>query len=97
MTVKRARRTGEVRTLLNRVRKLPGINNQNSAVAKRAERQAVNSVIQGSAADLVKLAMIKIDNSIKKNESGIGNSRLLLQIHDELGEDNMPFLCFEND
>ncbi len=85
MTVKRARRTGEVRTLLNRVRKLPGINNQNVAIAKRAERQAVNSVIQGSAADLVKLAMIKIDNLIKKNENGIGNSRLMLQIHDELG------------
>ncbi len=85
MTVKRARRTGEVRTLLSRVRKLPGINNANVAVAKRAERQAVNSVIQGSAADLVKLAMLKIDGLIKKNENGIGNSRLLLQIHDELG------------
>jgi DNA polymerase-1 len=92
MTVKRARRTGEVRTLLNRVRKLPGINNQNSGVAKRAERQAVNSVIQGSAADLVKLAMIKIDSLIKKNENDIGNSRLMLQIHDELGKKDMLFI-----
>lgn len=78
-TISEAKKTGEVRTILGRRRVLDFEADEN-----RAARQAVNSVIQGSAADIIKLAMIELDIAIKKNHEGCGDSKLLLQIHDEL-------------
>ena len=76
-----ARKKGYVVTLLNRRRYLEGINSKDKNIREFNERIAINAPIQGSAADLIKLAMIKIDESFKKERF---KSRLLLQIHDEL-------------
>lgn len=76
-----ARKKGYVLTLLNRRRYLEGINSKDKNIREFNERIAINAPIQGSAADLIKLAMIKIDKSFKKEKF---KSRLLLQIHDEL-------------
>ncbi|MBE3127635.1 MAG: DNA polymerase I [Candidatus Atribacteria bacterium] len=76
-----ARKKGYVLTLLNRRRYLEGINSKDRKIREFNERIAINAPIQGSAADLIKLAMIKIDESFKKERF---KSRLLLQIHDEL-------------
>jgi DNA polymerase-1 len=76
-----ARKKGYVVTLLNRRRYLEGINSKDKKIREFNERIAINAPIQGSAADLIKLAMIKIDESFKKEQF---KSRLLLQIHDEL-------------
>lgn len=76
-----ARKKGYVLTLLNRRRYLEGINSKDKNIREFNERIAINAPIQGSAADLIKLAMIKIDKSFKKEQF---KSRLLLQIHDEL-------------
>ncbi|GAG87608.1 unnamed protein product, partial [marine sediment metagenome] len=76
-----ARNKGYVLTLLNRRRYLEGINSKDKNIREFNERIAINAPIQGSAADLIKLAMIKIDESFKKERF---KSRLLLQIHDEL-------------
>jgi DNA polymerase-1 len=80
-TVAEARRTGTVRTLLGRLRRLPDINSRNFQVRLEAERQAVNTPVQGSAADLIKKAMIDLHQALR--ERGL-RSRLILQIHDEL-------------
>ncbi|MBA7500335.1 DNA polymerase I [subsurface metagenome] len=77
----KARKKGYVVTLLNRRRYLEGINSKDKNIREFNERIAINAPIQGSAADLIKLAMIKIDESFKKERF---KSRLLLQIHDEL-------------
>jgi DNA polymerase-1 len=79
--IQRARNDGYVSTILGRRRYIPEINNKNSGIRQFAERQAMNTPIQGSAADLIKQAMIEIHRDIVK--SGL-NSRLILQIHDEL-------------
>ncbi len=76
-----ARENGYVQTLLGRKRWLADINEQNGAVRSFAERNAVNMPIQGSAADMIKLAMIKIDAAMKK--AGL-KSKMVLQVHDEL-------------
>jgi len=76
-----ARKRGYVITLLNRRRYLEGINSKDKNIREFNERIAINAPIQGSAADLIKIAMIKIDESFKKE---LFTSRLLLQIHDEL-------------
>ncbi|HBY57940.1 MAG TPA: DNA polymerase I [Candidatus Atribacteria bacterium] len=76
-----ARKKGYVVTLLNRRRYLDGINSQDRSIREFNERIAINAPIQGSAADLIKLAMIKI-NGLLKNK-GL-KTKLLLQIHDEL-------------
>ncbi|MCK4308436.1 MAG: DNA polymerase I, partial [Candidatus Atribacteria bacterium] len=76
-----ARKKSYVLTLLNRRRYLEGINSKDKNIREFNERIAINAPIQGSAADLIKLAMIKIDESFKKERF---KSRLLLQIHDEL-------------
>jgi len=76
-----ARKKGYVVTLLKRRRYLEGINSKDKNIREFNERIAINAPIQGSAADLIKLAMIKIDESFKKERF---KSRLLLQIHDEL-------------
>ncbi len=76
-----ARKKGYVLTLLNRRRYLEGINSKDKKIREFNERVAINAPIQGSAADLIKLAMVKIDRFFKKERF---KSRLLLQIHDEL-------------
>ena len=76
-----ARRNGYVTTILNRRRYLPEINSQNNSVRQFAERAAINAPIQGSAADLIKIAMINIHNVLKEKKL---NSKMILQVHDEL-------------
>jgi len=77
----KAKKEGFVTTLLGRRRYIPEINNKNQGIRQFAERQAVNTPIQGSAADLIKLAMVKIDTAIREKDL---KSRMILQVHDEL-------------
>uniref|UniRef100_UPI00404942B6 DNA polymerase I n=1 Tax=Gelidibacter sp. TaxID=2018083 RepID=UPI00404942B6 len=76
-----ARENGYVQTVLGRRRYLNDINSQNAVVRGAAERNAVNAPIQGSAADIIKIAMINIH---KKLEAGNYKTKMLLQVHDEL-------------
>ena len=76
-----ARDNGYVQTVLNRRRYLKDINSRNAVVRGAAERNAVNAPIQGSAADIIKIAMIKIH---KKLQEGNYKTKMLLQVHDEL-------------
>ncbi|MBF04138.1 MAG: DNA polymerase I, partial [Flavobacterium sp.] len=76
-----AREKGYVETVLGRRRYLKDINSANAVVRGGAERNAVNAPIQGSAADIIKLAMINIHNRLKKEN---WQSKMLLQVHDEL-------------
>jgi DNA polymerase I len=78
---------GVVRTLFGRIRRLPDLNNQNHNLRARAEREAINAPIQGTAADLVKLAMIKVDRRLRAEKL---HARLLLQVHDELLFEVLP-------
>ncbi len=71
----------EVRTLLGRRRKLPGLDSKNPAERARAERLAINTPIQGSAADIMKRAMIDADRALRQ---AVPQARILLQVHDEL-------------
>ncbi|MGE0453435.1 MAG: DNA polymerase I [Vicinamibacteria bacterium] len=80
-TLASARRTGEVRTLLGRLRRLPDINAKNFQVRAEAERQAMNAPVQGSAADLIKKAMVELHAELRERRM---RTRLILQIHDEL-------------
>jgi DNA polymerase-1 len=75
------RENGYVETIFGRRRYLPDINSKNGTVRSLAERNAVNAPIQGTAADIIKLAMINVDRRIAKE--GL-KSRMILQIHDEL-------------
>ena len=76
-----AREHGYVKTIMNRKRRLKDINSRNAVVRGHAERNAINAPIQGSAADIIKLAMIKIQTEI--DVLGL-QSKMLLQVHDEL-------------
>ena len=76
-----ARNKGYVETVLGRRRYLKDINSQNSVVRGAAERNAINAPVQGSAADIIKIAMINIQKKLSK---GNYKSKMLLQIHDEL-------------
>ena len=76
-----ARSQGYVSTLLGRRRYLPDINNRNFNLRSFAERTAINTPIQGTAADIMKLAMLRVDAALQ--QSGL-SSRVLLQVHDEL-------------
>ena len=80
-TLDAARRKGYVETLLGRRRYVPDITSGNATVRAYAERNAVNAPIQGTSADIIKLAMIAVDRSLR--EQGL-KSRMVLQIHDEL-------------
>ncbi len=80
-TLEEARREQKVRTLFGRVRPIPDINSKNSNLRGFAERTAVNTPLQGTAADLIKLTMIRIDAALR--EQGL-KSRMTLQVHDEL-------------
>ena len=80
-TVEEVRKTGWVQTLFGRIRPIPDIHSKNFSARQFAERTAVNSPIQGTAADLIKLAMIRIHRLLKERKLA---ARLLLQVHDEL-------------
>jgi DNA polymerase-1 len=79
--IKKARQHGFVNTILGRRRYIPEINNKNQGIRQFAERQAANTPIQGSASDLIKLAMIQIHNKMKERNL---KTKMILQIHDEL-------------
>lgn len=79
--IKKAQSEGFVTTLLGRRRYIPEINNKNMGIRQFAQRQAVNTPIQGTASDLIKLAMIKIAAQIKERAL---KAKMILQIHDEL-------------
>jgi DNA polymerase I len=80
-TINFAKEMGYVETLMGRKRWLADINSNNFTVRGFAERNAINSPIQGSAADMIKLAMIKIDAAMRKEKL---QSKMILQVHDEL-------------
>jgi len=86
-TIAEVRQTGVTRTLFGRERPIPDINSRNANARGFAERTAVNSPLQGTAADLIKIAMIRIDRAL--SESGY-QSALLLQVHDELLLESPP-------
>jgi len=75
------RREQKVKTMFGRVRPIPDINSKNANMRGFAERTAVNTPLQGTAADLIKLAMINIDEELRTRKL---TSRMLLQVHDEL-------------
>jgi DNA polymerase-1 len=79
--IKSAREKGYVTTLLNRRRYLPEINSDNRRIREFAERTAINTPIQGSAADLIKVAMINIQKKIEQKSM---QSKMIMQVHDEL-------------
>ena len=80
-TIQNAEQTGYVTTLMGRKRQILSINSRNKLEKSGAERMAINTPVQGSAADIVKQAMIQIDQALKEENS---NAKLLLQVHDEL-------------
>ena len=79
--VREARDKGYVETLFHRRREIPDINSRNFNVRGFAERTAINSPIQGSAADILKIAMIRLDQALI---DGNFKTRMLLQVHDEI-------------
>jgi DNA polymerase-1 len=77
----RAREHGYVRSIYGRIRPLPGITDRNANIRKAAEREAINMPIQGTASDIVKIAMLHVDEEFKR--AGL-EARMLMQVHDEL-------------
>ena len=77
----RAREHGYVRSIYGRIRPLPGIMDRNANIRKAAEREAINMPIQGTASDIVKIAMLKVDEEFKRENLP---AQLLMQVHDEL-------------
>ena len=86
-SILRARRDGYIETLLRRRRYLPDINSKNAVVRGYAERNAINAPIQGSAADIIKIAMVRIFNRFRKENI---RSTMMLQVHDELNFSVFP-------
>ncbi len=86
-TIDDARKNKKTSTLLGRIRLLPDINSSNKAVREFAERTAINTPIQGTAADLIKLAMIRVDEVFRKE--GL-DSAMLLSVHDEIVFESPP-------
>jgi len=80
-SIQRAKEMGYVETLLGRKRTLPDINSQNGVVRGFAERNAINAPIQGTAADIIKIAMVRIQNRIEQENL---NAKMTMQVHDEL-------------
>ncbi len=80
-TKEEARKTGYVQTILGRRRAIPEINAQNRQVREAAERMAINMPVQGTSADIIKVAMINLESEIAKRQL---ESKMLLQVHDEL-------------
>lgn len=85
--IAQAREQGYVTTLYGRRRMLPDINSRNAVVRSFSERNAINAPVQGTAADVIKLAMVRIFNRFK--QEGL-QSRMILQVHDELNFDVVP-------
>ena len=79
--IKLAREKEYAETIMGRRRKLPGVNSNNGMVKAFAERNAVNAPIQGSAADIIKVAMVKLFNELEK---GDWKAKIIMQVHDEL-------------
>jgi DNA polymerase-1 len=79
--LEQTRKEGQVRTLFGRVRPIPDIESRNPNQRGFAERTAINTPLQGTAADLIKLAMISIDRQLSERKF---KTRMLLQVHDEL-------------
>jgi DNA polymerase-1 len=79
--IKFARENGYVKTILGRKRFLNDINSRNAILRSSAERNAINTPVQGSAADIIKIAMVKINNEFQNQSI---KSKLILQVHDEL-------------
>ncbi|HXU07431.1 MAG TPA: DNA polymerase, partial [Blastocatellia bacterium] len=78
---RQVRESGVVKTIFGRIRPIPDINNRSHALRARAEREAINAPIQGTAADLVKIAMIRVHERLLSEKLG---ARMMLQVHDEL-------------
>lgn len=83
ITIEDTRRDGYVTTLFGRKRHLPEINSTTPMIRKSAERMAVNTPLQGTAADMIKMAMIKVQDYIEKNYTN-EEVRMIIQVHDEL-------------
>lgn len=83
-SIKVAREHGFVETVFGRKRNLPDINSRNGIVRGMAERNAINAPIQGTAADIIKIAMVNIQKELKNNKL---QSKMMLQVHDELNFD----------
>ena len=81
LSIEQAREKGFVETIMGRKRMLNDINSRNAVVRGYAERNAINAPIQGSAADIIKLAMIHVYKAFKEKDF---KSKMLLQVHDEL-------------
>ena len=75
------RESGVAKTIFGRIRPIPDINNRSHALRSRAEREAINAPIQGTAADLVKIAMIRVYQRLRRDKL---RARMILQVHDEL-------------
>src|SRR5208282_3434384 len=80
-TLEQTRREGSVRTMFGRVRPIPDIESRNPNQRGFAERTAINTPLQGTAADLIKLAMIALDRKLAERKL---KTRMVLQVHDEL-------------
>jgi DNA polymerase-1 len=80
-TIEEVRKAGEVRTFYGRLRRIPEINSKNWNLRQFAERTAVNTPLQGGAADLIKLAMLGVDRALRGAKL---RARMILQVHDEL-------------
>jgi DNA polymerase-1 len=80
-TKEKARKEGYVQTILGRKRAIPEINHANRQLREAAERMAINMPVQGTSADIIKVAMINLDSRMAKGKL---KSKMLLQVHDEL-------------
>jgi DNA polymerase-1 len=93
-TKKQAREIGYVQTLLGRRRSIPEVESSNRQVREAAERMAINMPVQGTSADIIKVAMINIDREMGKRQL---KSKMLLQVHDELvfevPKDELELMC----
>jgi DNA polymerase-1 len=76
-----AREHGYVRSIYGRIRPLAGINDRNANIRRAAEREAINMPIQGTASDIVKMAMLHADEAFRRERL---NAKMLMQVHDEL-------------
>ena len=85
--IEKARENGYVTTIKGRKRMLPDINSRNAVVRGYAERNAINAPIQGSAADIIKIAMVAIDKEMRQRNL---KSKMIMQVHDELNFDVVP-------
>ena len=80
-TKEQARKEGNVKTVLGRRRFIPEIKSSNRQIREAAERMAINMPVQGTSADIIKVAMIDLDSEMQKRQL---KSKMLLQVHDEL-------------